>query len=129
MPKIRWQQQVKNYTLWGIAESHPRPDYSSFIHENVFGMPLYVICHLGRQRDSSEARARLRTSIQNAWMMSELEVNGPWLVKADSTSDEIRDRLIDLVAEGDGLLVVRAGRDAAWAGFDPSSSEWFLNAF
>ena len=92
-------------------------------------MPLYVICHLARQGDSSEARARLRTSIQNMWMMSELEVNGPWLVKADSTSDEIRDRLMTLVAEGDALLVVRAGRDAAWAGFDPTSSEWFLNAF
>ena len=92
-------------------------------------MPLYVICHLDRQVAGSEARARLRTTIQKDWTMSELEVNGPWLVKADSTSDEIRDRLINLVAEGDGLLVVRAGRDAAWAGFDPTSSEWFLDAF
>ena len=49
--------------------------------------------------------------------------------EVSSTSDEIRDRLINLVAEGDGLLVVRAGRDAAWAGFDPTSSEWFLDAF
>ena len=93
-------------------------------------MPLYVICHLDRQGAAScGTRVRLRESIQTAWTMSALELNGSWLVKADSTSDQIRDRLIHLVPEGDGLLVLSAGRDAAWAGFDPPSSEWFLNAF
>jgi len=43
----------------------------------------------------------------------------------DST-DYIRDELMSMISEGDSLLVIGAGKDAAWAGFQEAEANWLV---
>ena len=43
----------------------------------------------------------------------------------DST-DYIRDELMSMISEGDSLLVIGAGKDAAWAGFQETEANWLV---
>src|SRR5215210_6949800 len=40
-----------------------------------------------------------------------------WILTSSGPADEIRDQLTDLLREGDALIVIGAGSEAAWAGF------------
>jgi hypothetical protein len=47
-------------------------------------------------------------------------------VQADVTPDHIRDELMSMIADGDCLLVIGAGKDAAWAGFQEADADWLV---
>ena len=48
-----------------------------------------------------------------------VQLEATWLIHSRETSDHIRDQLSELVRDGDALIVVGAGQDAAWAGLRP----------
>ena len=48
-----------------------------------------------------------------------------WIVASTGPADEIRDQLTDLLREGDALIVIGAGSEAAWAGF--TDAEWLVD--
>jgi hypothetical protein len=58
-----------------------------------------------------------------------LQFDGTWIVEADTTSDQIRDELTPCLSEGDAVLVVGAGIEAAWAGFEPADCDWLVEHF
>jgi len=45
-------------------------------------------------------------------------------VASTGPADEIRDQLTDLLREGDALIVIGAGSEAAWAGF--TDADWLV---
>src|SRR4051812_38640336 len=90
-------------------------------------MPAYVICHVQQQNAprGDKARELLSHSIAGLWNGT-LHFDSTWIVEAQKTSDEIRDELVDCLGERDGLLVIRASIDAAWAGFKPVDCDWLV---
>ena len=91
-------------------------------------MPAFIICHYergGSQRAATEGRARLSERISELWGGT-LQLDGTWIVHAASTSDQIRDELLPFVSEQDALIVIGAGRDAAWAGFEARETDWLV---
>ena len=54
---------------------------------------------------------------------------GAWIISAEETADHIRDTLQATVGDIPYLLVVKAGHDAAWAGFNQIDSDWLHRAF
>ena len=55
-----------------------------------------------------------------------LQLDGSWILQADVTSDHIRDKLMSMISEGDSLVVIGAGKDAAWAGFQEADANWLV---
>ena len=51
-----------------------------------------------------------------------------WIISSPATADEIRDDLLSAFDDIPYLLVVRAGQDAAWAGFNELDADWLLGA-
>jgi hypothetical protein len=48
-----------------------------------------------------------------------------WLIKTDSTAEQVRDLLKPLIDENDELLVIDVtGRAAAWTGITDRGSKW-----
>ena len=47
-----------------------------------------------------------------------------WIVTSTGPADEVRDQLTDLLREGDALIVIGAGSEAAWAGVEPTDVDW-----
>ena len=90
-------------------------------------MSAYVICHWERQKASypTEARAQLGRRISELWDGT-IELDGSWIIHSETTSDHIRDELLPYIGEGDALIVVGAGQDAAWAGFAAAENEWLV---
>lgn len=91
-------------------------------------MSTYLIYHdaRGGHADASGHHDRIGKRVAELWE-SQLAIGGMWIVHADATSDDIRDRLVDLVPAGDGLIVVGAGTDSAWAGFAPAETDWLVD--
>jgi len=51
-----------------------------------------------------------------------------WIVKSDSTATEIRDYLLPYIDKDDKLLVIFAGREAAWTtSFSQQCQNWLRN--
>ena len=48
-----------------------------------------------------------------------------WIVTSSGPADEVRDQLTDLLREGDALIVIGAGSEAAWAGLT-TAADWLL---
>ena len=90
-------------------------------------MSAYLICHWERQKASypTEARAQLGRRISELWDGT-IELDGSWIIHSETTSDHIRDELLPYIREGDALIVVGAGQDAAWAGFAATENEWLV---
>jgi hypothetical protein len=86
----------------------------------------YLICYVERSPPGADqARARMAQRIAERWD-NQVNLDGTWIIEAEATSDDIRDALTPCVRPGDGLIVVGAGRDAAWHGFAPSDAEWLI---
>jgi hypothetical protein len=89
-------------------------------------MPAYVICYLERSPPGAiNAREEIARRVSERWS-GQLQFNGTWIISTDQTSDKIRDELASALAEGDALLVMGAGQDAAWCGFEAADSEWLI---
>jgi hypothetical protein len=52
-----------------------------------------------------------------------------WLVTADKTPAQIRDELKKHLKEGDRLLVLSCGAEAAWLGFKDQCQTWLEDNF
>jgi hypothetical protein len=74
---------------------------------------------------ATEAREQLARRILELWTGT-IQLDGSWIVHSDSTADQIRDELLPYILEGDALIVVGAGHDAAWAGFAAAENEWLV---
>ena len=48
------------------------------------------------------------------------------LIRSDRTADEIRDAF-QRSARSSKILVIEAGNQAAWSGFNPIDADWMLN--
>jgi len=90
-------------------------------------MPAYVICHVERHDTGGAAvtRAFLTRRIAELWNGT-IRLDATWIVQEDKTSDQIRDELTPCLGDGDALLVIGAGSDAAWAGFEPAECDWLV---
>ena len=90
-------------------------------------MSTFLICHMAPQnaRGGITTRAHLSQHIARLWKGT-LQLDGTWIVKADKTSDQIRDELTDCLSDGDALLVIGASGDAAWAGFQAADCDWLV---
>jgi hypothetical protein len=52
-------------------------------------------------------------------------LDSTWLLRAEESAAQVRDRLKQCVDAGDELLVVDVtGTEAAWAGFNERASQW-----
>jgi hypothetical protein len=47
-----------------------------------------------------------------------------WLIECSGPADAIRDQLADLLQQGDALVVIGAGSDAAWTGLESTDTDW-----
>ena len=90
-------------------------------------MPGYISCHVERNSavPNSATRARVARRVAELWNGT-LQFDGTWIIQAEMTSDQIRDELTSCVLEGDALLVIGAGTDAAWAGFEAAECDWLV---
>jgi len=90
-------------------------------------MTAYLVCHFEARKGSERTGCReiLARRIAELWAGT-LQLDGSWIVQADGTSDHIRDELMSMISEGDSLLVIGAGKDAAWAGFQEADANWLV---
>jgi hypothetical protein len=90
-------------------------------------MAAYLICYVARKpsQQSDAARADIARRVSERWRAT-LPLDATWIIHAEQTSDEIRDELVPYLACGDALIVVGAGSDAAWAGFQLTESDWLV---
>ena len=91
-------------------------------------MTAYLVCHFEARKGSEGKGCReiLAQRIAELWTGT-LQLDGNWIVQADVTSsDHIRDELMSMISDGDSLLVIGAGKDAAWAGFQEADADWLV---
>jgi hypothetical protein len=50
-----------------------------------------------------------------------------WLLDAEGTADEIRDRIFPGLPFDDGLIVLGVGGEAAWRNISEERTAWLLN--
>src|SRR4051812_33595729 len=90
-------------------------------------LPAYVICYFERSgRLDQDTRAALAQRLYDRWATVGLQVDGFWILQAKATSDQIRDELLSIVPDGNGLIVLSLGRDAAWTGVEPDEIGWLI---
>src|SRR3954453_15243121 len=88
--------------------------------------PISFATSNGETREAGIRRGhRLSERIARRWKGT-LQLDGTWIIDAQKTSDQIRDELTDCLCDGDALLVIGAGIDAAWAGFKPADCDWLV---
>ena len=75
-----------------------------------------------------ELSERVCTYLREKYPAVFCRLQSAWIISASVTADEIRDSLLTSVGEIPTLLVVRAGEEAAWAGFNETDADWLLTA-
>jgi hypothetical protein len=89
-------------------------------------MPAFVISHKGAVSCENGTRDLLAERIARLWGES-LQLDGSsWIVSCSALADDIRDELAGILREGDALIVVKAGSEAAWAGLESTDSDWLV---
>jgi hypothetical protein len=78
--------------------------------------------------DNPELRDRITAFLRQTYGAVFSRLGFTWIVSAEETADHIRDNLLSDFDEIRYLLVVRAGPDAAWAGFNELDSDWLQRA-
>ena len=91
-------------------------------------MAAFVICYVARagRAESTKALVAIRGILSERWEAT-IPMDGTWIVEADAPADAIRDLLTPHLARGDALMVIGAGADAAWSGFEPVESDWLVD--
>ena len=51
-------------------------------------------------------------------------LDSTWFVKTSLTAKQVRDRLLKVMDNSDGLIVAKASAPAAWHGLDDKVSDW-----
>jgi hypothetical protein len=89
-------------------------------------MAAFVICYIERSPPgAAEAQEAIAQRVAERWD-GQLQFNSTWIISTDQTSDHIRDALAPYVRDGDALIIIGAGQDAAWCGFEPADTEWLV---
>ena len=78
--------------------------------------------------ENPELRDRITALLRQSYGAVFSRLGFTWIVSADETAVQIRDTLLSDLDEIRYLLVVRAGPDAAWAGFNEIDSDWLQRA-
>jgi hypothetical protein len=90
-------------------------------------MPSFILSY--RATDTGPARdaalAAFEGSIRRTFDASWRHSDGLWIVLAETTADEIRDRLIASLRTG-SIVVARIKNDAAWSGLEPAATDWLV---
>jgi hypothetical protein len=66
----------------------------------------------------------LITSIESSFPTRWHELDSTWIVRTDSTADEILERLKLHIHAGDELLVTKLVQKGAWVGFSEQATKW-----
>ena len=54
-------------------------------------------------------------------------LDSTWIVKADLSAADVRDRLLRHIRHGDRLLVAQLCGDVVWSGFEEQTRSWLSN--
>ena len=123
-----WLTRVRGLELFVSSSClFDAPEFSqSPIDRDRHSMPCFVISYGIRNARLEEAALesfanRVRTEFQSCSQ----QFDGTCIVMADTTADEIRDRLALHLADG-CLFVARINQDAAWKGLEAGATEWLV---
>lgn len=86
-------------------------------------MKTYIISY--QTTLSGQRLTALHTALRSYTNWGRINEN-TWAVVTDNTAVQIRDNLLTLLNEGDRLMVIRSGTEAAWRN-SMASSEWLKN--
>ena len=86
-------------------------------------MPAYLVSHRDRALSGeASTRSLIAERVSRLWPNARQTDASNWIVTSSGPADEVRDQLTDLLREGDALIVIGAGSEAAWAGWNPPTS-------
>ena len=86
-------------------------------------MPAYLVSHRDRALSGeASTRSLIAERVSRLWPDARQMDASNWIVTSTGPADEVRDQLTDLLREGDALIVIGAGSEAAWAGWNPPTS-------
>ena len=82
-------------------------------------MPAYLVSHRDRALSGeASTRSLIAERVSRLWPDARQMDASNWIVTSSGPADEVRDQLTDLLREGDALIVIGAGSEAAWAGLN-----------
>ena len=88
-------------------------------------MPAYLVSHRDRALSGeASTRSLIAERVSRLWPDARQMDASNWIVASTGPADEVRDQLTDLLREGDALIVIGAGSEAAWAGLEPTDVDW-----
>ena len=88
-------------------------------------MPAYLVSHRDRALSGeASTRSLIAERVSRLWPDARQMDASNWIVTSTGPADEVRDQLTDLLREGDALIVIGAGSEAAWAGVEPTDVDW-----
>ena len=88
-------------------------------------MPAYLVSHRDRALSGeASTRSLIAERVSRLWPDARQMDASNWIVTSTGPADEVRDQLTDLLREGDALIVIGAGSEAAWAGLEPTDVDW-----
>ena len=89
-------------------------------------MPAYLVSHRDRALSGeASTRSLIAERVSRLWPDARQMDASNWIVTSTGPADEVRDQLTDLLREGDALIVIGAGSEAAWAGL-PTDVDWLV---
>jgi len=88
-------------------------------------LPAYLVSHRDRALSGeASTRSLIAERVSRLWPNARQMDASNWIVTSSGPADEVRDQLTDLLREGDALIVIGAGSEAAWAGF--TDADWLV---
>ncbi len=87
-------------------------------------MPSFIVLHIPHSRTG--AGGTIGDLIASQLRGPHLQLDRVWLVHAEETADENRDRLAGGLPPEDALGVLEVGEQAAWGGLTEEQREWIL---
>jgi len=93
-------------------------------------LPTYLVSHRDRALSGeASTRSLIAERVSRLWPDARQMEPSNWIVTSSGPADEVRDQLTDLLREGDALIVISAGSEAAWVGLEPPAADWLLEHF
>ena len=86
-------------------------------------MAAYLIGYDLHNSKETDEYAKLEEAIKDfgTWWH---HLDSTWVIVTELTAVQVRDKLKVHIKNGDELLVTKASREAAWAGFSDKGSTW-----
>jgi hypothetical protein len=94
-------------------------------------MPQFVLSYGTSKKGAAQAAdwREFDLAVQEQFSSCLQCLPGIWIVLAETTADDIRDRLDIAMRHSDAhrILVARIGDDVAWKGFTPKVADWLVD--